>query len=111
MTIQELGDGLNKIESGLSFAHYAWSSAPRGDYGTYEESDLNIFDADNRYAEETTVAYVNLFTRDATGQTRALVESFFKELQEEEVFAWSINTIQYENDTRFIHIEWEVEFC
>lgn len=111
MTIQELGSGLNSIEEGLMFAHFAWSSAPAGDYGTYAEDSKPQFQADNRYGESLVHAYVNLYTRDDTGAKADLIEEFFQDLQEEEVFAWSINTIQYEDNTKFIHYEWEVEFC
>lgn len=111
MTISELGSGLNAVKEGLQFAHFAWSSAPAGDYGIYAEDGKPQFDANNRYAEHTTHAYVHLFTRDDSGATAEMVEDYFTELQDEEVFVWTVNTIQYEDNTKFIHIEWEVEFA
>lgn len=111
MTIADLGSGLNAVKEGLQFAHFAWSSAPTGDYGTYEESNFPQFETDNRNVESVTRGYVNLFTRDDTGATQTLVEDYFRELQDTKVFAWSVNTIQYENATRFIHIEWEFELA
>lgn len=111
MTVAEFGAKLNGIKTGLEFAHFAWSSAPSGDYGIYAEDGMPQFNADDRRAEHLIHAYVSLYTRDDTGATQELVEDLFDQLQDEEVFAWSVNTIQYENQTKFIHIEWEVEFC
>ena len=111
MTFADLGSGLNQVKQGLQFAHFAWSSAPSGDYGTYAEADLPQFVASNRNVENTTRGYVNLFTRDDSGATQKKVEDYFRDLQEKEVFAWGVNTIQYENTTKFIHIEWEVELA
>lgn len=111
MTIAELGSGLNAIKSGLKFAHYAWSSAPSGDYGVYAEDSKPQFEGNNRNIEQVTHGYVNLYTRDATGATEELVEDYFRNVQDRDVFAWQVNTIQYEDNTKFIHIEWEIEFA
>ena len=37
------------------------------------------------------------------------IEAKFKELQETNVLAWYLNTVQYEADTHFLHYEWLVE--
>lgn len=111
MTMEELGDGLNAVWTGLQFAHFAWSSAPQGDYGVYAEDSKPQFQGNNRNLEHLTHGYVNLYTRDDTGMTQERVERYFQSLQETEVFAWQVNTIQYENTSKFIHIEWEVEFA
>ena len=111
MTIAQLGAGLNSVETGLKFAHFAWASAPSGDYGTYAEDGKPQFEGNNRNLEHLTHGYVNLFTRDDTGATQDAIESYFSTLQETEVFAWQINTIQYENYSKFIHVEWEIEFA
>lgn len=111
MTIQELGSGLNALKNGLEFAHYAWSSAPSCDYGVYAEDSRPQFEGNNRNIEHLTHGYVNLFTRDESGASQELVENYFSQLQETEVFAWQVNTIQYENYSKFIHVEWEIEFA
>lgn len=111
MTIAELGAALNAIQGGPEFAHFAWSSAPAGDYGVYAEDDMPSFEANDRVAERTVHAYVNLFTRDDTWTVASKIEDCFADLQDVETFAWSVNTIQYEDKTKFIHIEWEVEFA
>lgn len=111
MTFAELGTGLNAVKQGLKFAHYGWSSAPSGDYGVYSEDDRPQFIAGDRNVEYSTHGYVSLFTRDDTGATQNLVETYFRTLQNTNVFCWTVNTIQYEDNTRFIHIEWEVELA
>lgn len=114
MTIQEFGDGLNGLSAlipGISFAHFSWDPAPTVDYGTYAEEDESVFRTDNRHSEKTNIVYVNLFTRDASGVTRDTVEGYFRTLQDSSVtFAWYLNTVQYEEETKFIHLEWVVEF-
>jgi len=111
MTFADLGTGLNGVKKDLKFAHYGWSSAPSGDYGVYSEDDRPQFIAGDRNVESSTHGYVSLFTRDDTGATQNLVETYFRGLQSTNVFCWTVNTIQYEDNTRFIHIEWEVELA
>lgn len=111
MTFADLGSGLNNVKQGLKFAHFGWSSAPSGDYGVYSESDRPQFMAGDRNVEYSTHGYVDLFTRDDSGATQDLVEDYFRTLQETETFCWTVNTIQYEDFSRFIHVEWEVELA
>lgn len=115
MTVQDLGDGLNglfALNPRIKFAHFSWDPAPVVDYGVYAEEDESVFRTNNRHSEKTTIVYVNLFTRDDSGITKDTVELYFKSLEESSVtFAWYLNTIQYEEETKFIHIEWVVEFA
>lgn len=112
MTIFDLGDGLNAVKEGLDFAHFAWSPAPPGDYGTFAESDESRFRANNRHAEQLTIAYVNLFTRDDTGAVKEPVEDFFRSIENggKVTFSWYLSTVQFEEETGYIHYEWLVEF-
>lgn len=115
MTWTELGTKLKAITVSnhtLPFAHFAWSSAPSGDYGVYgEDLGTNQFDADDRYAERTIRGSVDWFTRTDDLTAFNAIESCFKNIQNEGKghFAWYLNTIQYEDDTHFIHYEWIVE--
>lgn len=89
--------------TGYAFAHYAWSKAPEGDYGTYAESNGNDLIADDKHIERGTEGYINLFTRDDTDTPRVKIERALNSLN----IAWNLNTVQYENDTGYIHYEWE----
>lgn len=90
--------------TGYSFAHHGWSHAPAGDYGVWSEESGRDLVANGRHIETGTRVYVHLFTRDATKAPRVAVETQLNTLRE----PWSLNTIQYENSTGFIHYEWEV---
>lgn len=116
MTFAQLGTKLNAITIGtgqsqrtLKFAHFAWQSAPAGDYGVYGEDGTNQFEASNRYAERVMTGSVDWYTRTDDLTAVNAIEDLFKSLQGENVFAWYLNTIQYEYKTNFLHYEWIVE--
>ena len=91
-------------QTGLQFAHYAWSEAPSGDYGTWAEDSGNDFGCDCVHGERGTECWVNYFTRDDSATPRTTIEAAFNTLQ----VPWYLNTVQYENDTGYIHYEWSV---
>ena len=91
--------------TGLKFAQYGWSHAPSGDYGVWADDGANDLNADDKHAEHITTGTVDYFTRDASGTPRATIESA---LDNGEI-AWYLNSIQYENDTGYIHYEWVYE--
>lgn len=101
MTLEKLADALDK--SGLQFAHHAWSHAPEGDYGTWAEDSGYDLMVDDRHLERGTVGYINYFTRDDSPTPRNTIEGILNDL----VIPWNLNTVQYENDTGYIHYEWE----
>ena len=86
-------------------AHFAWARAPAGDYIVYGEDGLNRLAGDDRSAEKALVVYVDLFTRDDSETPRETVENALDGI----AVAWYLNTVQYEEDTRYIHYEWVVE--
>lgn len=89
--------------TGYQFAHYGWSHAPEGDYGVYAEESGNDFIADDVHSERGTTGYINFFTRDDSGLPRNTIEQALKNLNAQ----WMLNTIQFEEDTGYIHYEWE----
>lgn len=112
MTFRELGEGLNELTvSGkpMKFAHFGWASAPKGDYGVWAEESADQFQADNRYGEHFQIGYIHWFTRSDSEEGKDAIEDYLKQVQEENVCAWYLNTIQYEENTHFIHYEWVVE--
>ena len=90
--------------TGYQFAHFAWSSAPDGDYGIYAEYSGADFIADDQHTERGTVCYVSYYTRDDSVTPRTTIENVFNSLG----IPWYLNTVQYENDTGYIHYEWEL---
>lgn len=51
------------------------------------------------------VVYVALFTKDDSSAPREAVEAAFESIP----CAWYLNTVQFEQDTGYIHYEWAVE--
>ena len=88
--------------TGYQFAHHAWSKAPSGDYGTYSENSGEDLRADEKHVERGTEGYINYFTRDDSDTPRTTIETAMNSLN----IPWYLNTVQYENDTGYIHYEW-----
>lgn len=102
MTISELATAL--VGTGYRFAHYAWSHAPAGDYGTYAEESGEDFEADGVHAEKALEVAVDYFTRDDTGTPQTTIEAVLDGLN----VPWYLDTIQYEDTTGYIHYTWIV---
>ena len=90
----------------LSFAFAAWSKAPSGDYGVYTPDGAHDLEADDTHAEQAITGTVDYFTRSDGGTAKALIETA---LDTVEGLAWALNSVQYENDTGYLHLEWAFE--
>lgn len=88
----------------LAFAHFGWSKAPAGDYGVYAEDGANDLNADDIHAEKAVQGTVDYFTRDDSGTPQATIEAAL-----EGVCAWYLESVQFEEDTGYIHYEWVFE--
>lgn len=89
-------------ETGYDFRFCAWRSAPDGDYGTYfPESGADLV-VNNVHLERGTVGYVDYFTRDPSDTPRNVIEAALNESG----CGWSLNSVQFEEDTLYIHYEW-----
>jgi len=88
--------------TGLPFAHFGWSKAPDGDYGVYAEDGAADLHADNVHAEKLVEGTVDYFTRDDKLAAQPAIESALTSAG----CAWYLNSIQLEEDTGFIHLEW-----
>lgn len=102
MTVEQLGDALNN--TGFRFAHFAWSHAPAGDYGVYAEDEAEDFLADGHHTEKAIQCAVDLFTRTEGNVPKDAIENALEALNA----PWYLNTVQYEDDTGYIHYEWIV---
>ena len=105
MTVNDLGTALNSITVGqttLKFAHYAWSKAPSGDYGVYSEDSADEAEFDNGVGEQAIGGTIDYFTRNDSPAIRNAIQGKLKELR----IPWHLNSIQYEDDTGYIHYEW-----
>ncbi len=91
--------------TGYDFAHFAWAHAPSGTYGTYSEDGENRLAGSNKTAENVLIVYVALFTKDDSSTPRTTIESALDGIP----CAWYLNTVQFEEDTGYIHYEWVCE--
>jgi len=98
--MDELVTALNATE--LKFAHFGWSKAPKGDYGVYAEDGANDLVAGNVHSERVVEGTIDYFTRDASMAAKATIEAALNGVP----VAWRLNSIQFENDTGYIHLEW-----
>lgn len=98
--MDELKTALDATE--LKFAHFGWSKAPKGDYGVYAEDGANDLTADDVHAERVVEGTIDYFTRDADMACKATIEGALNSCGA----AWRLNSIQFESDTGYIHIEW-----
>lgn len=86
----------------LDFAHFAWSHAPSGDYGTWGEDTGNEFTANGIVSEQVMNGFVDYFTRDDTGAPKATIEKAMTDAG----IVWNLDAVQYESDTGYIHYSW-----
>lgn len=99
--LDALKDALNA--TGYKFAHFGWSKAPAGDWGVYAEDGAHDLEADDLHAERAFEGTVDYFTRDDTGAPQVVIEAALATVPG---LAWYLNSVQYEQDTGFIHLEW-----
>lgn len=99
-----ISDAIAALElKGYSFAHFAWSHAPEGDYGTWGEDTGNEFAIGNVVAEQVMNGFLDFFTRDDSGTPKADIQKAMTDAG----IVWNLDAIQYENDTGYIHYTWE----
>lgn len=91
--------------TGCQFAHFGWSRAPEGDYGVYAEDGANDLEANNVHAERAVQGTVDYFTRDDSGAPQAAIEAALEGVP----CAWYLNSVQFEEETGYIHYEWVFE--
>lgn len=92
--------------TGLPFAAYAWiRSAPelQQDHGVYTLDGDETLYADGEHAERAYTGTVDYFTRDPSGAPQIAIEAAL----EAGAFTWELSSVQYEQDTGFLHYEWE----
>ena len=99
--LDTLKDALNA--TGYSFAHFGWSHAPTGDYGVYAEDGANDLEANDKHAEKAIEGTVDYFTRNDSGAPQIVIEAAFETVPG---LSWYLNSVQFEQNTGYIHYEW-----
>ena len=91
--------------TGYSFAQYAWSQAPEGDYGTYGLYSERSLWADGRAKELGLIGVVDYYTRDSSQTPRLVIEAAFGAAD----VSWSLDSVQFESDSGLLHYVWTIE--
>lgn len=71
-------------------------------YFVWQEEADQSFGADNRHKEKAVRGTTDLFTKNEFDPWKKEIEFSFTRSG----IAWSLNSVQYEEDTGFIHYEW-----
>lgn len=93
---------LQQLQTLGSFALYGWSHAPADNYGVVSQDGQNALRGSNALAEKVQEGTVDWFSRSPTSTMPGSIESALDSLGA----SWYLNSVQYENDTGFIHWEW-----
>ena len=71
-------------------------------YTVWQEDGCENFAADNRTAEQTATGTLDYFTKREYDPAVDQIQSVLASLP----VCWSLNSVQYEEDTGIIHYEW-----
>lgn len=98
-----ISDAITALQNdGYAFAHFAWSHAPEGDYGTWGEDTGNEFEADGLVIEQVMNGFVDYFTRDDSDTPKNAIQQAMTAAG----VIWHLDAVQYESDTGYIHYSW-----
>lgn len=75
-------------------------------YFTWQEDGTNQFSANNKCQEKAVTGTTDLFTKK---EFDPWVAAFEESINNETDIAWSLNSIQFEEETGFWHYEWTWE--
>ena len=93
-----------KTKTGYAFAVWGWNHAPAGDYGVVSGDADDTFFSNTKNSERMARGYVDYFTRSDGETAKADIETAL----ESSGVLWRHNSVQFENETGFVHHEWRV---
>lgn len=95
------------METGIPVAHFGWETdlLPRGDFIVYAEDSAEDLEADGKHIERATDGTIHLYTRDYTNAQKQSVEAVFESMP---TVVWGLNSIMFEEETKYVHYAWEV---
>ena len=93
--------------TGIPFKAYGWSVAPNDLYGILSlDSGAGTIAGDQKIVGQAVEGTVDLFTKDISTTNPKLIQVVLNNL---DGCAWRLNSVQFEEDTRFIHWEWVIQ--
>ena len=91
----------------IPFAAYAWAVAPDATYGVLSlDGGAGTLAGDNTIAYQAVSGSVDLYTKSTSTADAKTVQGVLNDF---EGCAWRLNSVQYEDETGFIHFEWIIE--
>ena len=101
--LQKIKDALTPIMDHVS--HYYRASNSDRYIVWAEDAEGSSFSADNKKASQTIQGTIDLYTKK---EGDPAIEQVQNNLNAAEI-SWYLNSVQYEEDTGFIHYEWVFE--
>lgn len=108
---QTIAEKLKKIKDALvavggnKVFHYTKPDNVKADYIVWSESSEDgSFNAENHKQEQVIFGYIDLYT---TKEFNPLCDSIQGALTGVDGCTWQLQSVQYEDDTKLIHYDWE----
>lgn len=101
--LKKIRDILNELD--IDVCHYE-SLNKESEYIVWAESgESNSLSADDRKVEQSIVGTIDLYTQT---EYNKIVDELQDKLNENKI-SFVLNSVQYEDETKLIHYEWEFE--
>lgn len=101
--LKRVRDALNLTSARGRVGHYQKPTAKQPSYIVWQEDgEEQAFQADNRKASVQITGTIDLYTQ---VEYDPLVDEVCEVLSEDEI-SWTIQSVQYEDETKLIHYEW-----
>lgn len=102
LTLQTLKEALQN-NTGYPFALYGWKRATAPTYGVVSlDGGVQSVWADGHMVAQTISGTIDIFTKDPTINPQLAVQRVMNMADA----SWYLNSVQYEEDTGYIHFEW-----
>ena len=103
--LKRIGEALAEA-LGANVYHY-WRPQMQPPFCVWaEDAEDGSLDVDNRKAGQTIVGYVDYYTKTEYDPALDAVQDVLSGLAAEMPFGWRLDSVQYEEETGFIHHEW-----
>lgn len=104
MKLTNLRDALLEITQDVF--HYEATHKPDKYIVWAEDTEAGFLNADDTKEEQVIQGTIDYFTKTEYDPNFKLIQAKLNSID----VAWSLNSVQYEEETKFIHYEWVFEF-
>lgn len=101
--LDRLTEAFASIED-LDISHYLRPQQKKGAFAVWQEDgEVSSLEADNHKREQAIEGTLDYFTQ---LEGDPMINTIQETLNGIECFGWELNSVQYEEDTEYIHYEW-----